>query len=108
MSLDVYLDCACCGSTVAEFNATHNLTEMASEAGCYLPLWQAPESGITHARQLIDPVHDAVAALRADPVRFTALNPANGWGTYDGFIAALDGLLTACQRYPDAEVRTWR
>ena len=31
-----------------------------------------------------------VDGLRAEPDRFRALNPANGWGNYDDFVSLLE------------------
>ena len=108
MSLDVYLFCGTCGSSLIDFNVTHNLRRMASEAGCYEPLWRAPESGITTAGQLIAPLRAALFAMKSDPDRFLPLNPPNGWGTYDGFVDALGRLLAECERSPEASVETSR
>lgn len=30
-----------------------------------------------------------IEVFEADPDKFRALNPANGWGDYDGFLTAL-------------------
>src|SRR5260221_6791232 len=37
-------------------NITHNLGLMARECGLYEPLWRPVENGITHARQLVEPL----------------------------------------------------
>ena len=49
-----------------------------------------------------------VAGLEADPERFRAMNPPNGWGDYDGMIEALDGFLVGLRKWPDLTVGGWR
>lgn len=92
------------GGEVYERNITHNLAKMASEAGCYDACWRPGEHGITHARDLIEPLRDALAALQSDPEHFKTFNPANGWGDYDSLIDFVAEYLAACERWPDAEV----
>lgn len=61
------------------FNLTYNLSPMLWAAG--MPLWQeligmrAKDAG-----KIWREVH---RTLDADPIRFSKLNPANGWGTYE-------------------------
>jgi hypothetical protein len=65
-----------------EANWTYNLTAM-QKAATGMTLHRDEPSCPEFARRL-----DAmVAALEGDPDRFRALNPENGWGDYDGFLA---------------------
>jgi len=89
-------------------NITHNLNKMAAEAGLYEHLWRPDELGITKAQELIEPLREGLKALGSDPERFKALNPPNGWGTYEGLIRFVAGYLQACEQWPDATVRVWR
>lgn len=102
MSLDVYLEgepeeipCVCeCGhrhtKTVAELiyfaNITHNLENMAREAGIYMEIWRPDEIGVTKAKQLIEPLRSGLSRLKGDPERFKKLNASNGWGLYEHFV----------------------
>lgn len=113
MSLDVYLEpdkCPHCGRSGEGFSAniTHNLTEMAHEAGIYEVVWRPEECGIQKARQLIKPLRKAIAEMKADPERFRQHNPPNGWGTYDDFVPWLERYLEACEEMPGAAVRVSR
>lgn len=47
----------------------------------------------------------AVEAMEADPERFEALNPANGWGSYEGAMRYLRTILKACETHPWAMVQ---
>lgn len=42
------------------------------------------------------------------PDKFKKLNPANGWGDYDGLLAFVAAYLEACMEHPDATVRVSR
>ena len=96
------------GDTVYERNITHNLGKMASEAGIYQHLWRPEELNITRARELAAPLEAGLALLKAHPARFKALNPSNGWGSYEGLVEFVTEYINACCAYPDAEVRTDR
>ena len=107
MSLDVYLY-AVRKTEIFDANITHNLTAMASDAGIYKALWRPEEIGITHAEQLIPILRDGLEKLRAEPDRYRARNPSNGWGSYEGLVAFVDKYLEACIGNPDAEVSVSR
>lgn len=89
-------------------NITHNLGEMAKEAGIYECLWRPEEVGITKASQLIEPLSSGFILLQAFPERFTPLNPENGWGSYEGLVKFVLNYAVACRKYPDADVSVWR
>ena len=103
MSLDVYL-MKMERVSVFDRNITHNLNDMAEEAGIYQALWRPEEIGVTKAEQLIPLLEDGLEKLLADPGRFKAFNPSNGWGTYDGLCQFVRAYLAACKENPDAEV----
>jgi hypothetical protein len=89
-------------------NVTHNLTDMAREAGLYELLWHPEEVGIERGEQLVAPLSEGLERLRADPERFKEHNPSNGWGDYDVFVTFVAEYLDACSRHPEANVRVWR
>lgn len=107
MSLDVYL-VAVRPTEVYESNITHNLGAMAREAGIYQHLWRPEELAIEKAGELIAPLTAGLALLRAEPDRFRAFNPANGWGTYEGLCDFVEQYLEACRVNPDATIRVSR
>jgi hypothetical protein len=43
----------------------------------------------------------ALSALLGEPDKFKALNPANGWGSYDGLIEYIVNLLKMSKEHPD-------
>lgn len=107
MSLDVYLT-AVRPTTVFEANITHNLNDMADEAGIYKILWRPDENGFTKAGQIIDPLKAGIALMKSDPLRFQKLNAENGWGTYADFLPWLERYLEACEANPDADISVSR
>ena len=126
MSLDVYLhtpitkpadECSCpfCeghgqegGAEVFSANITHNLGGMAREAGEYAAMWRPDENGMRTASDLIAPLEAGLAALEADPDRFMAMNPENGWGSYDGLVRFVRRYLEACRENPECTVYACR
>lgn len=85
------------------FNLTYNLSPMLHAAG--MPPWKdflglrAADAGRTWAT--------VVAELRRDPQRYEAMNPENGWGSYEGAVEVLSALVQACERFPGATIGGW-
>ena len=109
MSLDVCLEskkCEHCGRSDEGFSAniTHNMVDMAKEAGIYGIVWRPGENNIKTAGQLIEPLRKAISDMKAAPARFEKHNPSNGWGSYERFLPWLEEYLAACEKYPDAGV----
>lgn len=107
MSLDVFLQRVQL-TTVYDANITHNLNRMADEAGIYKHLWRPEEVGITKAEQLIEPLREGIALMKAEPGRFKKYDAENKWGTYHDFLPWIEKYLAACEEYPDAEVSVSR
>lgn len=107
MSLDIHL-ISDDGEYLYDANVTHNLNAMADAAGFYQCVWRPDENGITTANQLVDPLVAGIRLLVAEPDRFKALNPQNGWGCYDNFVNWLLDLLCACLQHPKATVEVSR
>lgn len=89
-------------------NITHNLNNMAEAAGIYKHLWRPAEIGITHASQLIEPLEDGLAKMKADPNKYREYDSPNGWGKYDDFVPWIERYIEACKQDPDAEVSVSR
>jgi len=115
MSLNVHLmpsRCKHCGCESEGWtaNITHNLIDMALEAGIYEVVWHPEKAGVTKAEQLITPLREAVAAMKADPARFERYEYAKGvtpkWGSYKNFVPWLEAYLEACEARPEARVST--
>jgi len=113
MSLDVYLTANTCehcgrGEECYSANITHNMNKMAKEAGIYELLWRPDEIGVTKAKQIIEPLARAIAAMELNPSHFEKFNPENGWGSYSSFLPWLKDYLAACIKEPEASVSVSR
>lgn len=117
VSLDVYLyECELCegcglerrGAQLFWANITHNLRDMAMEAGIYGVVWRPEENGVEIAADLVEPLRDAVADMRARREHYEKFNAANGWGTYENFVPWLQRYLEACERHLGATVEASR
>lgn len=103
MSYDVAVagkDCPCCGASggVEIGNYTYNCSPM---------LWEANKASLSDlngkpVEEVALVLSEGVAIMRADPERFRAMNPANGWGDYDSWLGYLDRIIDACNQYPGA------
>lgn len=108
MSLDVCLSRECCDAELYSANITHNLGEMARQAGLYDAMWRPEECGITKASQLVEVLERGLKLLREKPEHFRAFNAPNGWGKYKHLVPFVEGYLEACREHPDAKVSVWR
>lgn len=89
-------------------NITHNLNNMAGEAGVYEALWSPEEMGWSRASDILPALEKGLNLLRSDPDRFRSFSPKNGWGTYDGLVKFVESYLEACRKYPDSVIRVSR
>lgn len=85
------------------FNLTYNLSPMLWEAG--MPRWR--ELVGMSASQAGPIWRDIHGKLAADPERFKAFNPENGWGTYEQAVEVIGALADACERHPEAKIGGW-
>lgn len=90
--------------SVYEDNITHNLNKMANEACIYSMLWRPDEFNMFKACELIPHLEIGLDKLKKDPDKFKALNPENGWGSYEGLVKFVEEYLEACRKYPNADV----
>lgn len=112
MSLDLYLrtePCEHCGSNgeeLASFNYTYNASSMwyAATPGAQKMVYIDGMTGAESAPVL----KAAIKTLEADPDRFIAMQPPNGWGSYATFVPWLKSVLTAAEQNPTAVWSAWR
>lgn len=126
MSLDVFLrdpaplefeKCKHCDGTGREqllrddlysANITHNLNTMAKAVGIYRHLWRPDELGIEIAGELIEPLRQSLAKLKADPEQYRKYDAPNGWGKYEHLVEFVKKYLQACEQNPEARVSVSR
>jgi len=82
-----------------EWNYTSNTNGMIRATGCDWPLDFGGRSGPDGAAYL----HRVITALESDPVRFEAMNPPNGWGSYESLLDVLREMRAAVPE----ELCTW-
>lgn len=102
------LDSDSMDTVVFSANITHNLAQMAREAGIHRLVWRPDENGVTVASQLIEPLTEGLKRLKESPEYFKAYNPENGWGSYEVLIEFVEEYLAACREYPEATISVWR
>lgn len=107
MSLDVHLRVPG-WVDVHHGNLTHNLGPMAEAAGLYAALWRPTEAGYTTAADIVPILRAGRERLLADPNRYRALNPSNGWGTYEGLVSFVSRYLGACEANLNARIEVSR
>lgn len=144
MSLDVTLlgeentvECICseCGhkhskterEMLFDANITHNLTDMAEEAGIYEACWRPYRLHPDYkemddydeeyefeihlpiqAKDIIPLLEKGLADLKARPKYFKKFDASNGWGTYEHFVPWVSKYLEACKENPNAIIETSR
>ena len=109
MSLDVclYIDVDTGGNELRrmylfEANITHNLGEMAKEAGIYKQLWRPDEIEAKQAKDIIKDVESGLKLMKSDRPRFEKFNPQHGWGSYGNFVLWVEEYLEACKADPES------
>jgi hypothetical protein len=126
MSLDIYLHnhkessrlsvCDECGhqheciynETIYHGNLTHNLVDMADAAGLYQCLWRPNENDIFIAEDIIPHLEKALPILLQFPDKFIALQPTNGWGTYEQLVEVVQGYLSKCIHHSQSIISVCR
>jgi hypothetical protein len=89
---------------LSSLNITQNLNNMAKAVGLYEVLWKPEEIGISTAFQMIAPLEKGIEELVANPDKYKAFNPPNGYGSYEDFVGFCRSVLDSCHKYPDAVI----
>jgi len=112
MSLDVWLEhprCTACertGEPVLEYSSTYNVSKMwyvlFPKHTSFCPI----DSCL--AKDVIPMMQEGVQLAVANRKELEAMNPVNGWGSYETFLKFLRNILAASQDHPDLIWRTDR
>lgn len=121
MSLDVYIKvnvCPACGRCDAgdsmNFNFTYNYQPMLLAAARSAGLTAKQYKGHTlggiegPAGRYVERLERIIGALEAEPEKYIAMNPANGWGSYDLLLPRLREMLAVMKKNPNVIVETSR
>lgn len=87
--------CGHCGGVLMDWSPTYNYAPMFAAAGFSLRDFNSKTGAEVAA--ILAP---AVAAMAADPEKFTALEASNGWGTYETVMPYLRKLLSIVTERP--------
>lgn len=106
MSYDVYLEIDTGGAEPAALGDSLNYTYNCG------PMFRLAlgRDGINSlegelAGTAIQTLRSGIAEMEDEPGKYKALNPENGWGSYEGALQFLRDILTACVRHPKATIR---
>ena len=105
MSWDVWLETEVDGHAVElvdSINYTHNCNGMIRDAG--FAEWPYELGGMTSA-EFCAKLNDTLHTLRANRAKYEAMNPENGWGSYDSLLPVLTEILDKFSRFPSGEVK---
>lgn len=102
MSWDVWLKCDSCNNEIGAWNYTHNINPMiraaADAAGVDSSIWPyewklpGPEGAYW--------LDQVIKELEARPGAYTAMNPENGWGSYETLLPVLREMRDAVPESP--------
>jgi hypothetical protein len=109
MSYDIWLEADLGGPEpvrLGDWNYTSNVAPMWRKA---MPSTEglAGMEGMT-AGVAAEVLRSGISAMERNPDPYRALNPSNGWGSFDGQLDALRELLAEFEAAPHAKVRIWR
>jgi hypothetical protein len=107
MSYDIWLTVDTGGPEPATVGEDWNYT---SNCG---PMWRAAGADLAEfddkvAGDCLPILEAAIKTLQTDREQFIAMNPPNGWGSYDTLVPALEKLAQQFRYHPKATVRVWR
>ena len=100
MSLDIYLS----GPEVVlvehfSANYTHNVVSMWNLAGVYDALYM---SAGRLAKDILPALKSGLIDMKTNPDPYKAMNPENGWGSYETAVPWLEALIAACEENPES------
>ena len=108
MSLDLYLyiDVDTGGEKPTEIELfsdgiTHNVGSMWRKAGVYEALYESHDK---LASSLVETLEKGYKHMFENEDEYIPLNPANGWGSYEGALHFLRNFTWACKNHPKARV----
>lgn len=100
MSYDIRLTIDTGGSEPATvwdgWNYTSNIAPMWRHAGADLAEFHGKKAG-----ECAPLLAAAIERMEADPETYLAMNPPNGWGSYEGLLRALRDLLAALRAHSE-------
>ena len=93
-----------------EFTTEHgDIKYTYNVGGMYREAFKPQEGGVDQLHEMdcneaSKHLQRAIDAMKADPDKYKVMNPANGWGDYEGAMRTLNDLLVLCQEHPEGTV----
>lgn len=87
---------------VFDWNVTYNLSKMWHEAG-----WDFDAVEGKPASEVRPFAEKVLENLLREPHKYMPLQPANGWGDYDGLVDFFTELIKACREHPKTILRLY-
>lgn len=82
---------------VFQCNITHNVSSMWQKAGCYEALYLS-EGKI--AINILPSIEGAICDMALNRKSYKAMDPPNGWGSYELALEFLQYVYEACTKFP--------
>jgi len=102
MSYDVWIECSHCHQELEEcFNYTYNISSMLHDVGIKLNELDSIPAKCIESNYLTP----GILLLEANPEKYRAMNPKNGFGNYDSLLTWLKNIRDQCLKYPDSNFR---
>lgn len=83
-------------------NYTYNCGPMFGKANNGIGLSEALDGSIAKDAEIL--LRRVVCEMVNNPSDYQKLNPANGWGSYEGFMKFLLDFAEECRKYPNATI----
>jgi hypothetical protein len=109
MSWDFYMTIDTGGSEPAEVGDDVNMTYNVAPMYCEAFNWHGKKKrqgirGIEgmKGKRAVKVLQHALARMKADPPKYEAMNPSNGWGDYESAMKCLEDLIAMAKAHPKA------
>lgn len=83
-------------------NYTHNTTKMLFDVG--IDIYKIDGKPASEVRSIFA---IGLKKLEADPSKYKAMNPDNGWGSYSGLLEVMQKVIDSCDEAPKGIARVW-
>jgi hypothetical protein len=101
--VDLQIDTGNGPVSVCSWNYTSNCAPMWRAAGCDIAEFDGKPASEFRAA-----LTGAIDAMTAEPHKYRAMNPPNGFGDYDSCLKWLGEMRDACTTHNRCSVRVWR
>lgn len=83
---------------------THNNATMARMASLYQVFWHPEKINVVFAKDAIPYLEVGLNTLKINKEQIKAVEPSNGWGSYEDLMFNTERYLKACKEHPDYKI----